>query len=254
MDPRSGAAEIVRWRDAGAPCASAASVGEEEQEDTEGRIQTRINDSAGDQQLELSVYRQGTSKGHPSRNSEEQRLQLERLLTSSTTRIRKRATNGPAARIEPCQETAVSRALRQHEKNGSSYVFYPAVGTDFNSCEEAHDFYNLYSWERGFGIRYGRSRTNSNSYKTKQDIICSCQGRKEPTNISSCRTGCQAMIRLLRTEDHGWYISMMKDEHNHPLSNSYAENKQWNSHNQIDAITMDFIKKLRENNVSISRV
>jgi hypothetical protein len=35
MDPRSGAAEIVRWRDAGAPCASTASVGDEEQGDTE---------------------------------------------------------------------------------------------------------------------------------------------------------------------------------------------------------------------------
>ena len=80
------------------------------------------------------------------------------------------------------------------------------------------------------------------------------QGKKDPINSSSCRTACQELIRLLRTEDHGWYISMMKDDHNHPLSESYAENKQWKSHNQIDAITIDFIRKLRANNVSISRV
>jgi len=43
------------------------------------------------------------------------------------------------------------------------------------------------------------------------------------------------MIRLLRTHDHGWYISRVVKEHNHELSDSYAENKQWNSHNQIDA-------------------
>ena len=62
------------------------------------------------------------------------------------------------------------------------------------------------------------------------------------------------MIRLLRTHDHGWYISRVVKEHNHELSDSYAENKQWNSHNQIDALTKDFIRKLRNNNVSIGRV
>ena len=63
------------------------------------------------------------------------------------------------------------------------------------------------------------------------------QGKKDPINSSSCRTACQELIRLLRIEDHGWYISMKKDDHNHPLSESYAENKQWKSHNQIDAVT-----------------
>jgi len=62
------------------------------------------------------------------------------------------------------------------------------------------------------------------------------------------------MIRLLRTQDHGWYISRFVKDHNHDLSDNYAENKQWNSHNQIDAITKDFIRKLRNNNVSIGRV
>jgi hypothetical protein len=61
------------------------------------------------------------------------------------------------------------------------------------------------------------------------------------------------MIRLL-PPDHGWYISKFEEKHNHNLSQSYAENKQWNSHSQIDPITKDFIKKLRENNVSIGRV
>jgi len=62
------------------------------------------------------------------------------------------------------------------------------------------------------------------------------------------------MIRLLRTQDHGWYISRFVQEHNHDLSESYAENKQWNSHSQIDALTKDFIRRLRNNNVSIGRV
>jgi hypothetical protein len=43
----------------------------------------------------------------------------------------------------------------------------------FGSVEEAYEFYNLYSWEVGFGIRYGISNINKgNKYKTKQIIEC----------------------------------------------------------------------------------
>ena len=62
------------------------------------------------------------------------------------------------------------------------------------------------------------------------------------------------MIRLLRTSDHGWYISRVSTSHNHKLSEGYAEKKQWNSHSMIDPSTKYFIKKLRDNNVSIGRV
>jgi len=196
----------------------------------------------------------------------------------------RRAISGPDARIAPWEESAVSKALRAGEGRSNKPVFEPVVGTSFNSCEEAKDFYNLYSWEFGFGVRYGRSRKNSNKYRTRQDIVCSCQvtidnlqvlfllrclscvcvlnrqfafsmqGQSTAGSTRTCRRGCPAMIRLLRTHDHGWYISRVVKEHNHELSDSYAENKQWNSHNQIDALTKDFIRKLRNNNVSIGRV
>lgn len=50
----------------------------------------------------------------------------------------------------------------------------PAVGQTFVSLQAAYEFYNLYSWQKGFGIRYGRSRTNQKGFRTRQDIICSC--------------------------------------------------------------------------------
>jgi len=167
---------------------------------------------------------------------------------------RSHAISGPHARIAPWEESAVSKALRAAESSRNKLVFEPAVGTTFNSCEEAKDYYNLYSWEIGFGIGYGRSRTNSNNYRTRQDLVCSCQGQSTSATTKTCHRGCPAMIRLLRTQDHGWYISRFVKDHNHDLSDNYAENKQWNSHNQIDAITKDFIRKLRNNNVSIGRV
>ena len=44
----------------------------------------------------------------------------------------------------------------------------------FDSLGEAYDFYNLYSWELGFGIRYGKSRLNAERTKSMQEIVCGC--------------------------------------------------------------------------------
>ena len=54
-------------------------------------------------------------------------------------------------------------------------IFFPYEGTKFNSFEEAKEFYNLYSWEAGFGIRTSRGRVNDNDYTTKKDLCCSCE-------------------------------------------------------------------------------
>jgi uncharacterized protein (DUF486 family) len=50
----------------------------------------------------------------------------------------------------------------------------PEVGVTFDSIGEAYDFYNLYSWERGFGVRYGKSRLNVDQVKCMQEIVCGC--------------------------------------------------------------------------------
>lgn len=62
------------------------------------------------------------------------------------------------------------------------------------------------------------------------------------------------MLRLHRSGDHGWVVSRIVMDHNHPLSATYGENKQWPSHSQIDPMTKDFVQKLRENNIPIGRV
>ncbi|VAH69578.1 unnamed protein product [Triticum turgidum subsp. durum] len=64
----------------------------------------------------------------------------------------------------------------------------------------------MYSWECGFGIRYGKSRTNVKGAKSMQELLCNCGGKPKKANSTSSRTECPAMIRLLRTEDDGWYI------------------------------------------------
>jgi len=93
-------------------------------------------------------------------------------LTSSRC---KPAREGPNARIVCNEESAVVSALKRGFKGPGCTIFYPYEGTIFNSCEEAREFYNLYSWEVGFGIRYGRSNKNNKGYTTRQDIVCSCE-------------------------------------------------------------------------------
>uniref|UniRef100_A0A453PGJ8 FAR1 domain-containing protein n=1 Tax=Aegilops tauschii subsp. strangulata TaxID=200361 RepID=A0A453PGJ8_AEGTS len=56
-------------------------------------------------------------------------------------------------------------------------VVNPAVGTSFDSLDEAYQFYNLYSWEVGFGIRYSKSWLNVERVKCMQEIVCGCAVR-----------------------------------------------------------------------------
>lgn len=166
---------------------------------------------------------------------------------------RKRGKHGPDSRISPMEQSAITEAIRTSTSRKGQPVFLPAVGMKFNSAKEAKDFYNLYSWEIGFGIRRGRNKTNGNNYITRQDFVCSCEGLNK--REATCRrTGCKAMVRLHRTSDHGWVISRFEMQHNHPCSATNGPNKQWPSHSDIDLMTKDVVRKLRENNRPIERV
>jgi hypothetical protein len=57
-------------------------------------------------------------------------------------------------------------------KKRGQHVVEPAIGMMFDSLGEAYDFYNLYSWEHGFGVRYGKNGLNPAKTKTMQEIVC----------------------------------------------------------------------------------
>ena len=58
---------------------------------------------------------------------------------------------------------------------GDKCIFELEIGKVFESTEEAFEFYNMYSWEVGFGIRFGRSRQCKGGRRTMQDIVCACE-------------------------------------------------------------------------------
>ena len=75
---------------------------------------------------------------------------------------------------KPGRVSAYEQTLRNYAEKKSGVVINPAVGTSFDSRAEAYEFYNLYSWEVGFGIRWGRNRKNAAKSVTRQEIVCSC--------------------------------------------------------------------------------
>ena len=88
---------------------------------------------------------------------------------------RPRGPKGPDERsvVVDCV-LALESAIRGFADRGTEVVVNPALGTNFDSLPEACEFYNLYSWEVGFGIRYGKSRQNVNGTKCMQEMVCGC--------------------------------------------------------------------------------
>jgi hypothetical protein len=84
----------------------------------------------------------------------------------------------PAER-DPCPGRigALEKSVRDFAENPSENVIKIELGFSFDSLNEAYDYYNLYSWENGFGIRYGKSRLNVERNKCMQEIVCGCSVR-----------------------------------------------------------------------------
>jgi hypothetical protein len=74
----------------------------------------------------------------------------------------------------PDRKSALELALRAYAERKEGVVVDPVVGTSFDSLEEAYEFYNLYSWETGFGVRFAKSRLNVHRTKCMQEIVCGC--------------------------------------------------------------------------------
>ncbi|GLT25331.1 hypothetical protein SLA2020_232840 [Shorea laevis] len=99
----------------------------------------------------------------------------------------------------------------------------PTVGLEFDSFEEAYDFYNIYAKEQGFGIRVSNSWFRSKRkerYRAK--LSCSSAGFKKKSEANNprpeTRTGCPAMIVIRLLDSKRWRIVEVELEHNHPVS------------------------------------
>ncbi|KAJ0261186.1 Protein FAR1-RELATED SEQUENCE 12 [Hirschfeldia incana] len=89
----------------------------------------------------------------------------------------------------------------------------PYVGLEFDTAEEAREYYNVYAARTGFKARTGqlyRSRTDGTV--SSRRFVCS----KEGFQLNS-RTGCTAFIRVQRRDTGKWVLDQIQKEHNHEL-------------------------------------
>ena len=107
-------------------------------------------------------------------------------------------------------------------------VLEPYIGMEFNTRDEAREFYVAYGRRTGFTVRiHHNRRSRVNNQVIGQDFVCSKEGfrakkyvyRKDrvlpPPPIT--REGCQAMIRLALRDGAKWVVTKFVKEHSHKL-------------------------------------
>ncbi|KAJ8755511.1 hypothetical protein K2173_019309 [Erythroxylum novogranatense] len=114
----------------------------------------------------------------------------------------------------------------------------PLVGMEFDSYDDAYNYYNSYAKELGFAIRVKSSWTKRNSKEKRGAVLCcNCEGFKTVKEANSrrkeTRTGCLAMIRLRLVEANRWRVDEVKLDHNHLFDPERAQNSK--SHKKMDA-------------------
>uniref|UniRef100_A0A803LMZ3 Protein FAR1-RELATED SEQUENCE n=1 Tax=Chenopodium quinoa TaxID=63459 RepID=A0A803LMZ3_CHEQI len=131
------------------------------------------------------------------------------------------------------QDDVVSITL-QSEGNREELDFYnivadgrkefvaPAVGMEFESYDDAYNYYNCYAKEVGFRVRVKNSWFKRNSKEKYGAVLCcSSQGFKRIKDVNrlrkETRTGCPAMIRIRLVDSRRWRILEATLEHNHLL-------------------------------------
>ena len=87
----------------------------------------------------------------------------------------------------PNRPSALQSAVMRFAEHKSEQVMNIQIGTEFDNLDEGYDYYNVYSWEIGFGIRWGRKRWSAKQrgknmadmkpYQLGQELYCSCRVR-----------------------------------------------------------------------------
>lgn len=105
---------------------------------------------------------------------------------------------------------AMNNACGEEERE---FAHEPYIGLEFDSADDALQFYTSYGKQVGFKVRIGqlyRSRTDGSV--SSRRFVCS----KEGYQLSS-RTGCPAFIRVQKRDSGKWVVDHFLKGHNHEL-------------------------------------
>ncbi|KAL3528892.1 hypothetical protein ACH5RR_008214 [Cinchona calisaya] len=98
----------------------------------------------------------------------------------------------------------------------------PAIGMEFESYDDAYNYYDCYAREMGFHIRVKNSWFKRNSKEKYGAVLCcSSQGFKRIKDVNrlrkETRTGCPAILRVRLVDSKRWRVVEVTLEHNHLL-------------------------------------
>ncbi|XP_043805045.1 protein FAR1-RELATED SEQUENCE 5 isoform X2 [Manihot esculenta] len=124
----------------------------------------------------------------------------------------------------------VDSVIEQSNENllSTSDIVEPYFGMEFNSRDDAREFYIAYGRHIGFIVRiHHNRRSRVNNMVIGQDFVCSKEGFREKKYICRkdrvlppppiTREGCPAMLRLALRDGVKWVVTKFIKEHNHPL-------------------------------------
>lgn len=130
---------------------------------------------------------------------------------------------GEGDEYEDGECSIVGHCDKPHSSQLGKEFLLPMVGLEFESFDEAYDFYNVYAKGQGFGIRVSNSWFRSKRrerYRAK--LSCSSAGFKKKSEANNprpeTRTGCPAMVIIKLVDARRWRIVEVELVHNHPVS------------------------------------
>ncbi|ONK65804.1 uncharacterized protein A4U43_C06F1140 [Asparagus officinalis] len=100
---------------------------------------------------------------------------------------------------------------------------------EFDTEEEAYEFYNMYAGKVGFTVRKAKTTVGPDNVVTKRVFVCSRQGF--PENRKECkrvirphtRIGCPACMIIKIAPNGKYHVSVFVTRHNHQLASPASE-------------------------------
>lgn len=131
-----------------------------------------------------------------------------------------------------CPSGIVNFKRFKWSEGGGKSVAQPSSGLEFDTANEAYEFYKLYAENTGFGVRIGQLfRSKNDGSITSRRFVCSKEGFQHPS-----RVGCGAFMRIKRQDSGNWIVDRFQKEHNHDLQAHVAGQKKFStaSKNSVD--------------------
>ncbi|XVF38571.1 hypothetical protein REPUB_Repub20aG0113600 [Reevesia pubescens] len=109
--------------------------------------------------------------------------------------------------------------------DGGQSIAEPYTGLEFNTTNEAYEYYQAYAEGFGFRVRIGQLfRSKNDGSITSRRFVCSKEGFQHPS-----RVGCGAYMRIKRKDSGSWMVDRVRKDHNHGLEMHMACQKKFST-------------------------